>query len=111
MKRGSRSDRGLLREHMWKTETFEIISLLEKGKTPREIREIVKGARGDCIRRIAKRMGIKPFPAGTPVGIKDLKRLEAMKEMRANGATYDQIAMAFGRTRQAVHQLLTKHTK
>lgn len=107
MKKRTRIDAGLARPRMWKPATLEIISLLRKGKTPREIRAIVKGSRGDTIRRIAINIGIKPFAAGSPLGTHDPKRLKAIQKMRAGGATYEKIATRFGVTSQAIHQLLS----
>lgn len=109
--RKTRSDAGIARPQQRTAATLEIISLLRKGKTPREIRTIVKGSRGDGIRRIAKLLGIKPFSAGSPICTHDPKRLKAIEKMRADGATYEKIATRFGVTKQAIYNILNYRSK
>jgi len=83
--------------------------MLLAGKTPKEIHGAI-GVDNGLISYYRRQIGIAPFRAGAPIGVRgrNKKIIKIAVKLRSAGLTYQEIGIRFGVTRQRVHQLLSK---
>jgi hypothetical protein len=92
---------------------FGIIELLKSGKRPFEI-ILLLGVSKTHVGYWRRKLGIAPFKGGRKTGFRTVNSisLESTERFhRKHGLSYSEIGKMVNRSRQAVHQLLQRHSK
>jgi hypothetical protein len=92
-----------------KASSEQIDKLLKAGWLPRFIRKKFPETTSGSIFFHRKRLGMPPFPRGSPPGLRKLDVLAKVRRLRKAGWTYAKIGEVLGVSRQRVHQYIVAY--